>query len=630
MLERIQKANDIKDLKPEELPELAQEIRKFLVEKISKTGGHLASNLGVVELTMAMHLVFDLPKDKIIWDVGHQSYTHKILTGRKDGFDDLRKYGGMSGFPKRKESACDAFDTGHSSTSISAGLGYVCARDLQREDYSVISVIGDGSLTGGMAYEALNNASTLKKNFIIVLNDNHMSISENVGGMSDYLAKLRTADFYTDLKKGVTNVLHNVPVVGDPVIERIRKTKSSLKQLIVPGMFFEDMGITYLGPIQGHNIPTMVRAFKEARKIEGPVLLHVITKKGKGYGPAEEKPEKFHGIGPFRVETGEPENPKKKDTYTDVFCKVMCDEAARNDKLATITAAMEDGTGLAGFRKKYPDRFFDVGIAEEHAVTFAAGLAAGGLAAAGLHPVFAVYSSFLQRGFDQMIHDVALQNLPVMFAVDRAGLVGNDGETHQGIFDLSYLSTIPNMVVLSPKHKWELADMIRFGIAYDGPVAIRYPRGSACDACPEFRSPVVYGKSEILYEEREIAVIFVGHMFGEALEVRKQLKEAGYHCSLVNARFVKPIDTEVLDMLSADHKLLVTMEENVRSGGYGEKVMDYVVEQELPVKLLNISLPDEYVEHGNVALLYEEVGIDAQTVTKRIIEKYITCRKEQK
>ena len=625
MLERIQKANDIKDLKPEELPELAQEIRKFLVEKISKTGGHLASNLGVVELTMAMHLVFDLPKDKIIWDVGHQSYTHKILTGRKDGFDDLRKYGGMSGFPKRKESACDAFDTGHSSTSISAGLGYVCARDLQREDYSVISVIGDGSLTGGMAYEALNNASTLKKNFIIVLNDNHMSISENVGGMSDYLAKLRTADFYTDLKKGVTTVLHNVPVVGDPVIERIRKTKSSLKQLIVPGMFFEDMGITYLGPIQGHNIPTMVRAFKEARKIEGPVLLHVITKKGKGYGPAEEKPEKFHGIGPFRVETGEPENPKKKDTYTDVFCKVMCDEAARNDKLAAITAAMEDGTGLARFRKKYPDRFFDVGIAEEHAVTFAAGLAAG-----GIKPVFAVYSSFLQRAYDQMIHDVALQNLPVMFAVDRAGLVGNDGETHQGIFDLSYLSSIPNMHIMAPKNKWELSDMLKYAVEFDGPIALRYPRGEAYDGLKEYRRPIEYGKSEVIYEEEDIALLAVGNMVKIAEQVRKNLKEIGYSCTLVNARFVKPIDTEVLDMLFADHKLLVTMEENVRSGGYGEKVMDYVVEQELPVKLLNISLPDEYVEHGNVALLYEEVGIDAQTVTKRIIEKYITCRKEQK
>ena len=623
MLERIQKANDIKDLKPEELPELAQEIRKFLVEKISKTGGHLASNLGVVELTMAMHLVFDLPKDKIIWDVGHQSYTHKILTGRKDGFDDLRKYGGMSGFPKRKESACDAFDTGHSSTSISAGLGYVCARDLQREDYSVISVIGDGSLTGGMAYEALNNASTLKKNFIIVLNDNHMSISENVGGMSDYLAKLRTADFYTDLKKGVTNVLHNVPVVGDPVIERIRKTKSSLKQLIVPGMFFEDMGITYLGPIQGHNIPTMVRAFKEARKIEGPVLLHVITKKGKGYGPAEEKPEKFHGIGPFRVETGEPENPKKKDTYTDVFCKVMCDEAARNDKLAAITAAMEDGTGLAGFRKKYPDRFFDVGIAEEHAVTFAAGLAAG-----GMRPIFAVYSSFLQRAYDQVLHDVCIQNLPVVFAIDRAGLVGSDGETHQGIFDLSYLSSIPNMHIMAPKNKWELSDMLKFAVEFDGPIALRYPRGEAYDGLKDFRKPIEYGKSEFLYEEEDIAILAVGSMVKTAEEVRHKLKDMGYNCSLVNARFVKPIDTEIIKELSKEHRLLVTMEENVRSGGYGEKVRDFVEDHEIPVHLLTIALPDEYVEHGNVALLYEEVGIDAESVTKRIVSRYAACPKE--
>ena len=618
MLERIQKANDIKDLKPEELPELAQEIRKFLVEKISKTGGHLASNLGVVELTMAMHLVFDLPKDKIIWDVGHQSYTHKILTGRKDGFDDLRKYGGMSGFPKRKESACDAFDTGHSSTSISAGLGYVCARDLQREDYSVISVIGDGSLTGGMAYEALNNASTLKKNFIIVLNDNHMSISENVGGMSDYLAKLRTADFYTDLKKGVTNVLHNVPVVGDPVIERIRKTKSSLKQLIVPGMFFEDMGITYLGPIQGHNIPTMVRAFKEARKIEGPVLLHVITKKGKGYGPAEEKPEKFHGIGPFRVETGEPENPKKKDTYTDVFCKVMCDEAARNDKLAAITAAMEDGTGLAGFRKKYPDRFFDVGIAEEHAVTFAAGLAAG-----GIKPVFAVYSSFLQRAYDQMIHDVCLQKLPVVFAVDRAGLVGSDGETHQGIFDLSYLSMIPNMTVLSPKNKWELADMVRFAVRLGAPAAVRYPRGSAFDGFREYRAPIEYGKSEPVYEEEDIAIISVGHMFEQAVQVRKRLKEIGYNCTLINARFVKPVDEEMLRKLTVEHRLIVTLEENIRRGGFGEFVTAYLAGLETDAEVLNLALPDDYIEHGSVDLLRSEVMLDIESCVARIITAYI-------
>ena len=617
MLERIQKANDIKELEPEELTVLAEEIRQFLIEKISKTGGHLASNLGVVELTMAMHLVFRLPQDKIIWDVGHQSYTHKILTGRKDGFEELRKYGGMSGFPKRKESECDAFDTGHSSTSISAGLGYVHARDLQQEHYNVISVIGDGSLTGGMAYEALNNASELKTNFIIVLNDNHMSISENVGGMSHYLAELRTAEFYTGLKKGVTNVLHSIPVVGDPIIEQIHRTKSSLKQLVVPGMFFEDMGITYLGPVPGHNISMLCKAFREAKKIKGPVLLHVLTQKGKGYEPAEKHPDKFHGVGPFHVETGEVESPKKKDTYTDVFGKVICSEAAKNPKVVAITAAMADGTGLAGFRKKYPDRFFDVGIAEEHAATFAAGLAAG-----GMKPVFAVYSSFLQRAYDQLIHDVALQNLPVVLAVDRAGLVGSDGETHQGIFDLSYLSNIPNMVVMAPKHKWELADMLRFAISYNGPIALRYPRGSAYDDYQNFRSPIEYGKSEMLYDEAEIAVLSVGHMFEEAVQVRGKLKEKGYSCTLVNARFVKPIDENILNRLCENHKLIVTIEENVQTGGYGEHVVEYVSRKNLKVRVLTLALPDDYVEHGSIDVLRRETRLDVDSMTAKIQEIY--------
>lgn len=617
MLERIQKANDIKELEPEELTVLAEEIRQFLIEKISKTGGHLASNLGVVELTMAMHLVFRLPQDKIIWDVGHQSYTHKILTGRKDGFDELRKYGGMSGFPKRKESECDAFDTGHSSTSISAGLGYVHARDLQQEHYNVISVIGDGSLTGGMAYEALNNASELKTNFIIVLNDNHMSISENVGGMSHYLAELRTAEFYTGLKKGVTNVLHSIPVVGDPIIEQIHRTKSSLKQLVVPGMFFEDMGITYLGPVPGHNISMLCKAFREAKKIKGPVLLHVLTQKGKGYEPAEKHPDKFHGVGPFHVETGEVESPKKKDTYTDVFGKVICSEAAKNPKVVAITAAMADGTGLAGFRKKYPDRFFDVGIAEEHAATFAAGLAAG-----GMKPVFAVYSSFLQRAYDQLIHDVALQNLPVVLAVDRAGLVGSDGETHQGIFDLSYLSNIPNMVVMAPKHKWELADMLRFAISYNGPIALRYPRGSAYDDYQNFRSPIEYGKSEMLYDEAEIAVLSVGHMFEEAVQVRGKLKEKGYSCTLVNARFVKPIDENILNRLCENHKLIVTIEENVQTGGYGEHVVEYVSRKNRKVRVLTLALPDDYVEHGSIDVLRRETRLDVDSMTAKIQEIY--------
>ena len=616
MLERIQKENDIKKLNSEELECLA-EIREFLVEKVSKTGGHLASNLGVVELTMALHLICDLPKDKIIWDVGHQSYTHKLLTGRKEGFEDLRSYGGMSGFPKRKESQCDAFDTGHSSTSISAGLGYVRARDLKHEDYTVISVIGDGSLTGGMAYEALNNASNLKTNFIVVLNDNHMSISENVGGMSRYLANLRTADIYTGLKKGVTNALQQVPVMGDRMIEHIRKTKSSIKQLVVPGMFFEDMGITYLGPIPGHNLPMLCKALKEAKKVEGPVLLHVMTTKGKGYEPAETAPDKFHGIGPFDIESGKVLAKKDGDTYTDVFGKVLCDEASRNPDIVAITAAMADGTGLARFKKHYPNRFFDVGIAEEHGVTFAAGLAAG-----GLKPVFAVYSSFLQRGYDQLIHDVALQNLPVVFGVDRAGLVGSDGETHQGIFDLSFLSNIPNMTVMSPKNKWELADMLRFALQMNSPVAIRYPRGKAYDGYEGCRERISYGKSEWIFEGKEIAILSVGHMFEEAVKTRDKLIEQGYEPTLINMRFIKPIDEAMIEKVCQTHKLIAVIEENVQTGACGERVSEYVMRKMLPSHVLTLALPDDYIEHGSVDVLRKMTGIDSESMSEKIIETY--------
>lgn len=618
LLDQIERENDVKKFRKEELEELAEEIREFLIEKISKTGGHLASNLGVVELTIAMHRVFSLPEDKMIWDVGHQSYTHKILTGRKDGFDDLRKYGGMSGFPKRKESACDAFDTGHSSTSISAGLGYVQARDLLGQDYSVISVIGDGAMTGGMAYEALNNAAQLKTNFIIVLNDNHMSISENVGGMSNYLARLRTADLYTGLKKGVTNALHRIPVAGDLMINQIRKTKNGIKQLVVPGMLFEDMGITYLGPLPGHDIGMLCQAFREARKVEGPVLVHVLTQKGKGYFPAEQEPARFHGTGPFVIESGKPKEEKKKDTYTDVFSKVICDIGKKNPHVVAITAAMSDGTGLSDFKRRFPKRFFDVGIAEGHAVTFAAGLAAG-----GIKPVFAVYSSFLQRGYDQIIHDVGLQNLPVVFAVDRAGLVGSDGETHQGIFDLSFLGGIPNMTVMSPKNRWELADMLRFAVAFNGPVALRYPRGTAYDEYEEYRSPIVYGKSEIIYEEEDIVLISAGHMFEEAVKTRKMIKETGYSCSLVNARFIKPIDGSMIEELSRSHNLIVTIEENILCGGFGEQVTEYAEEHNLPVKVVNLALPDDYIEHGSVDVLRQEVLLDARSMTKRIVTEYI-------
>lgn len=619
LLEQINQVNDIKNIEKDRLPELAQEIRDFLIQKISETGGHLASNLGVVELTMALHLAFDLPKDKLIWDVGHQSYTHKILTGRKEGFNQLRKYGGMSGFPKRKESDCDAFDTGHSSTSISAGLGYVCARDVQGEDYHVVSIIGDGALTGGMAYEALNNAGQLKSNFIIVLNDNNMSISENVGGISSYLSNIRTAESYTGLKRGLESTLDKIPVYGDKLIKGLRSTKQGIKQFFVPGMFFEEMGLTYLGPVDGHNINQMIRVFRDAKRVNGPVLVHVNTKKGKGFDPAERMPSRFHGAEPFDPETGLPNARKKKAAYTDVFATVMCKMGARDPKLVAVTAAMPDGTGLKRFRNMYCDRFFDVGIAEAHAVTFAAGLAAG-----GLHPVVAVYSSFLQRAYDQMIHDVCIQNLPVVFAVDRAGLVGSDGETHQGIFDLSFLSGIPNMTVMAPKNKWELADMLKFAIAYeDGPIALRYPRGEAYDGLQNFRAPIVRGKSEILYDEGKVALVAVGSMVKTALAVRELMKTLGYSCTIVNARFVKPVDEEMLAYLAKDHALVVTMEENVKNGGFGEKVLEYYNETGADVRVLQIALPDDYIEHGNVDVLKAEAGIDAESVFKQIIAQHL-------
>lgn len=614
VLEKINHPNDIKNLDKEELPLLAEEIREFLIRTISEGGGHLASNLGVVELTMAMHLVFDLPEDKMIWDVGHQAYTHKLLTGRRENFASLRKFGGMSGFPKRCESSCDCFDTGHSSTSISAGLGYVAARDLQGEDYSVISVIGDGSLTGGMAYEAMNNAARLKTNFIIVLNDNNMSISENVGGMSEYLGSLRTNDAYQELKQGVTDTLKKIPVYGDRVVQKIKRTKSGIKQLFIPGMLFEEMGLTYLGPVDGHNLDRLIRAFHEARKVNGPVLLHVFTKKGKGYAPAERHPARFHGAEPFDISTGVPLHKRAKANYTDVFATVMRKLGDRQENLVAITAAMPDGTGLKRFKNVFPDRFFDVGIAEQHAVTFAAGLAAGGML-----PVVAIYSSFLQRAFDQIVHDVCIQNLHVIFAIDRAGLVGSDGETHQGIFDLSYLSLIPNLCVMAPKNKWELSDMMKFAVSYDGPIALRYPRGEAYDGLMEHRAPVVYGKSELLYDEERIALVAVGSMVKTAHEVRQNLKRKGFECTLINARFVKPLDEGRLLELTKEHKLIVTLEENVLDGGFGEHVSEFYEEIGSDVQVLNIALPDAYVEHGNVEVLKQECGIDAETIEKKII-----------
>lgn len=614
VLEKIQKENDIKKLTPEELELLKDEIRQFLIESISVTGGHLASNLGVVELTMALHLCFDLPKDKIVWDVGHQSYTHKILTGRKDGFSSLRQYGGMSGFPKTDESNCDCFNTGHSSTSISAGLGLATARQVTGEDYHVVSVIGDGALTGGMAYEALNNASSVKGNFIIVLNDNNMSISENVGGISQYLSGFRTADAYRDFKNNVMNSLNHIPIYGERMVRHIRNTKSSIKQLFIPGMFFEEMGIIYLGPVDGSDIKEMCRVFDEAKRVDGPVLVHVLTKKGAGYGPAERYPSRFHGAEPFVIETGLPKNKRTKANYTDVFSTVMKKLGERNPKVVAITAAMADGTGLRRFHRNFPDRFFDVGIAEAHATTFAAGLAKSGLI-----PVFAVYSSFLQRAFDQILHDVCIQNLHVIFAIDRAGLVGSDGETHQGIFDISYLSVIPNMTIMAPKNKWELSDMMKFAVAYDGPIALRYPRGAAYDGLKEIRQPIELAKSELIRKGSTVAIMALGSMVKTAVDVVKLLEAEGISATLINARFAMPFDKEAIKELPAEHSLLVTMEENVQSGGFGEHVTEYVKTNGIALEVLTVALPDCYVEHGNVEVLKKELHVDAESVAKRII-----------
>lgn len=616
ILDKINSENDIKGIPNAELPELAAEIRKFLIENISCTGGHLASNMGVVELTMALHKVFDLPQDKLIWDVGHQCYTHKILSGRKNGFSALRSEEGLSGFPKRQESDCDAFDTGHSSTSISAGLGYVRARDLQEQDYNVVSIIGDGSLTGGMAYEALNNAAVLDKNFIIVLNDNNMSISRNVGGMSNYLNNIRTTEAYTGFKSSVESTLSKIPLAGKKIVNTIKKAKGGIKQLVIPGMLFENMGITYLGPIDGCNIEAMIRTFEKAKIHKGAVLVHVMTEKGHGYEPAVKHPARFHGTVPFNVETGLPRKAVSKLGYTDVFGRIITHLGQTNEKIVAITAAMPEGTGLKRFGKTFPERTFDVGIAEEHAVTFAAGLALGGMI-----PVVAMYSSFLQRAFDQIMHDVCMQNLHVVFAIDRAGLVGSDGETHHGGFDLSYLSLMPNMTLMAPKNKWELVDMVRFAIKYDGPIAIRYPRGNAYDGLKEVRADIELGKAEMITEESEIALFAVGSMVAVAEEVQTKLKEQGKKVSLVNARFVKPLDTVMIEKLAKKHSLIVTMEENVKTGGFGEQVSAYLREKNIDTKVMVFAEPDSFVTHGSVPYLMKQIGLDAETIAATIMDE---------
>ncbi|MBQ7246617.1 MAG: 1-deoxy-D-xylulose-5-phosphate synthase [Lachnospiraceae bacterium] len=618
LLDHINKPNDIKNIKPGEYGKLAAEIREFMVEKVSHTGGHLASSLGTVELTMALHLAFDLPKDKIIWDVGHQSYTHKILTGRKDGFDSLRQLGGMSGFPNRDESECDVFTSGHSSTSISTALGLCEARDLSGADYRVVAVIGDGALTGGMAYEALNNAGRLRSNLIIVLNDNNMSISENIGFVSRMTSGIRTAPGYIGLKEGVGSVLEKLPG-GDALMQRLRSTKSSFKQLFIPRMMFEDMGLTYLGPVDGSDIKDMLRVINDAKRMNSAVVIHVMTKKGKGYEPAEKNPEHFHGVGRFDVDTGMSLGSKGPD-YSRVAGAMLCRMAENDPSIVCITAAMTDGVGLKNFSGRFRDRFFDVGIAEQHAVTFAAGLAEG-----GMKPYVCIYSSFLQRAYDQIIHDVCIQRLPVTFLIDRAGIVGSDGITHQGLFDIAYLGTIPGITVIAPKNGAELASAIRFSEHFDGPLAIRYPRGGIYRGLEDHKAPLRYGKAEIISEKEgdtadSAAIIAAGAMVREAADACERLTAEGYRVTLVNARFLKPFDEELFRKLCNEHEFVFTAEEGAVEGGFGQRVAAWAKEQELPAQIRILALPDAYLEHGDQALLRRKAGLDADGIYGAVSE----------
>ncbi|NMA83836.1 MAG: 1-deoxy-D-xylulose-5-phosphate synthase [Epulopiscium sp.] len=617
-LDKISSPTDFKHYNVEQLKILSQEIRDFLLTSVSQTGGHLGSNLGVVELTLALHYCFDSPQDKLIWDVGHQAYVHKIVTGRKDLFSTLRQLDGLSGFPKTSESCHDVFNTGHSSTSISAGLGFAKARDLAKEKYSVISIIGDGSLTGGMAFEALNNAGQGNTNLIVILNDNQMSISQNVGGLSQYLSELRAEPIYLEIKDDVEQLLNKIPGIGPSLVRTVGKAKGGIKYLLVPGILFEELGFTYLGPIDGHDLPSLINVFKRAKKMKGPVFIHVKTIKGKGYQPAEVKPCGYHGIGPFQLETGRPLITTKKETYSDVFGKTMVQLGKKDHKLVAITAAMPEGTGLQLFAKTYPERFFDVGIAEQHAVTFAAGLAAG-----GYKPVVAIYSSFLQRSYDQIIHDVCLQNLPVVFAIDRAGIVGADGETHQGIFDLSYLSHIPNLTVMAPKNKSELVEMLTFATNFNGPIAIRYPRGAASEISTEVDTPIVYGQGEMLYIGKSVGIIAIGAMVDIGRQVVENLKKYGIQASLFNARFVKPIDEKQIADMATRHDYLFSLEDNLVSGGFGMKVMETLIKYKMShIPFHPFGFFDQFIEQGSPDELYQKYQLDANSITEQIITQY--------
>lgn len=613
ILEKINEPKDLKALSIEEKEKLAEEIRQKILNIVSKNGGHLASNLGVVELTIALHTIFNTPTDKIIWDVGHQSYVHKILTGRKDQMDTLRQYKGLAGFPKTCESEYDVFNTGHSSTSISVGIGMARARDLLKKNYNVISVIGDGSLTGGMAEEALNDAGTSKTKLIVILNDNEMSISKNVGGIPTFLSKLRTRKFYTKANSRVKRFTLKIPKVGEKIVDLVQRGKKTIKQIFIPNMYFEDIGFTYLGPVDGHNIEKLENILKIAKEVKGPVLVHIITKKGKGYKIAEENPDKFHGISPFNIETGEKLTPSKKD-YSKVFGEKLIELAKKDEKIVAVTAAMKDGTGLKEFAKEFPNRFFDVGIAEQHAV----GLVAG-MAKAGLKPVLPLYSSFLQRGYDQLIHDVALQNIPVTICIDRAGLVGNDGETHHGIFDMSFASAIPNLTIMAPKDFKELEEMLEFGINFNGPVLIRYPRGGEGKNKIEKNDKIVLGKSELIKEGKDISIIAIGKMVDRAIEVSNILKKQDIDAEIINVRFLKPLDKETIIKSIEKTKKVVTMEDGILNGGLYTNILDLINRSNIEnVRIIPIGYDDCFVTHGSVDDLEKEMKTDTKSIVEQI------------
>ncbi|MEG0830926.1 MAG: 1-deoxy-D-xylulose-5-phosphate synthase [Acidaminococcaceae bacterium] len=617
LLETINSPADIKTLTLEELNQLAQEIRTFLINITSKTGGHLAPNLGVVELTLALHKVFNTPKDKIVWDVGHQAYVHKILTGRRESFATLRQYKGISGFPKRSESEHDAFGTGHSSTSISAALGLALARDLKGDDENVIAVIGDGALTGGMAMEALNNAGDLQRRLIVILNDNEMSISKNVGAISEYLYALRTGPTYSRIKRDVESLIKSIPSIGEQVAKTANRVKDSLKYFLVPGMFFEDLGFTYIGPVDGHNVETLTEILETAKTLNKPVLVHVVTKKGKGYLPAELSPNKFHGTGAFEIATGKKITASDAHrTYTDIFGEVLVSLATENKNIVAITAAMPDGTGLTPFAQTFPERFFDVGIAEQHAVTLAAGMAAN-----GMQPIVAIYSTFMQRAFDQVLHDICMQNLPVVLCLDRAGLVGDDGYTHHGVFDYSYLRMMPNMTILAPKDENELRHMLKTAVELGRPVAVRYPRGSGRGVvCTEPVHVLPYGQAEVLKTGTELSIWAAGSMVEIAENVAIQLGTEGIDAGVVNMRFIKPLDQALLLQTADKYRNIVVLEENVIAGGVGSSVLELLNQANKlqSTKVLNLGIPDLFVPHGDKNLLLRDLELDEAAILRKI------------